>query len=119
MDGQLVRALEGMADRLRKKEGKQKKLKSLLVYPCILFVFISALLIAFRRFFLPNMEMLMSSRQEATTGFAKLFPLLVTKIPDFMVGVVLLQRLDHHWENRLQKAWNQEKRYGCYFGDNH
>ena len=90
MDGQLVRALEGMADRLRKKEGKQKKLKSLLVYPCILFVFISALLIAFRRFFLPNMEMLMSSRQEATTGFAKLFPLLVTKIPDFMVGAALL-----------------------------
>ena len=81
MDGQLVRALEGMADRLRKKEEKQKKLKILLVYPCILFIFISALLIAFRRFFCLIWRCWHVLKTKATTGFAKLFPLTRDKNP--------------------------------------
>ncbi|MCG7336370.1 type II secretion system F family protein [Sporosarcina sp. ACRSM] len=88
VDGQLVRALKGMADRLKKKEAKQKKLKKLLIYPTILFLFILTLLLAFRSFFLPHMEMLTASRMESTTGFAKMLPALVTKIPDFSLAVI-------------------------------
>ncbi len=89
LDGRLALALEGMAARLRKKEEKQKKLKNLLAYPVVLFVFISVLLIAFRRFFLPNMEALSISRQGETKGFISALPSIVTKIPDVVVTVVL------------------------------
>lgn len=90
VDGQLVLALEGMADRLRNKEEKQKQLKKLLIYPSVLFVFILTLLLAFRKFFLPNMEMLTVSRQDTTTGFAKIFPILVAKLPDLAIASILL-----------------------------
>lgn len=90
VDGQIVRALKGMADRLKKKEEKQKKLKKLLIYPSILFIFISILLLAFRAFFLPHMEMLTASRLDHATGFAKILPILVTKIPDFSIVVTII-----------------------------
>ena len=90
MDGRLALALKGMAARLRRKEEKQKKLKNLLAYPLVLFVFISALLLAFRRFFLPNMEALAFTRQSGANGFVSFLPAIVTKIPDVVVGLVLL-----------------------------
>lgn len=90
LDGRLAVALKGMAIRLRKKEEKQKKLKNLLVYPIVLFVFIAALLVVFRRFFLPNMEMLVISRQSETNGFVSTLPSLVTKMPDVILGGVLV-----------------------------
>ena len=90
VDGQIVRALKGMADRLKKKEEKQKKFKKLLIYPSILFIFILTLLLAFRTFFLPHMEMLTASRLENAAGLTKVLPILVTKIPDFSLLVTFL-----------------------------
>ena len=93
LDGRLALALKGMAARLRRKEEKQKKLKNLLTYPVVLFVFIAALLIAFRRFFLPNMEALAFSRQSETKGFVSILPSVVTKIPDVVVSFGVVFRI--------------------------
>ncbi|MFJ7933666.1 competence type IV pilus assembly protein ComGB [Sporosarcina sp. NPDC096371] len=93
LDGRLALALKGMAARLRKKEEKQKKLKSLLAYPIVLFVFITVLLVAYRRFFLPNMEALAFSRKESTNSFVSILPALVTKIPDIVIGMGILSAL--------------------------
>ena len=84
-DGRLSEALEGMAIRLEKTEAAKKKLKGLLAYPSVLFIFISILLVGFRSFFLPNMEALSVSRSE-DGGIASALPVLVTKVPDFIIG---------------------------------
>lgn len=89
LDGRLALAMKGMALRLRRKEEKQKKLKNLLAYPMILFLFIGTLLIAFRRFFLPNIEMLAFTRPSESKGFISLLPSIVTKIPDAIVLFVM------------------------------
>ncbi len=48
---------------------------------------------AFRRFFLPNMEALAISRKSEDGGFVSTLPSLVTKIPDFIIGMVLVSAL--------------------------
>ncbi len=89
VDGRVAQALSGMAVRMRKAEEKRKKLKNLLIYPIVLFILIAALLMAFRRFFLPNMEALAISRKSEDGGFVSSLPSLVTKIPDFIIGMVV------------------------------
>jgi len=84
-NGQLSEALEGMAVRLENAEAAKKKLKNLLAYPAVLFVFISILLVGFRRFFLPNLEALSVSRNDEE-GMVTSFPMLMAKIPDFIIG---------------------------------
>jgi competence protein ComGB len=93
IDGRVAQALGGMAARLRRTEENKKKLKNLLVYPIFLFIIIAALLMAFRRFFLPNMKMLAISRKNEENGFVSALPSLATKIPDFIIGVVLIATL--------------------------
>ncbi|CAM3122804.1 competence type IV pilus assembly protein ComGB [Filibacter tadaridae] len=93
MDGRLAHALRGMAERLKSAEEKKKKFKNLLAYPAVLFVFIAALLFAFRKFFLPNMEALALSRQGQSNGFVSSLPQIVSKIPDVIVGVILIMLL--------------------------
>lgn len=90
-DGRLCEALEGMAVRLEKTEAAKKKLGGLLVYPAVLFIFISVLLVGFRNFFLPNMEAMSISGSDEG-GVVAILPMLVTKIPDFIIGtgIVLL-----------------------------
>ncbi len=50
-DGRLTETLEGLASRLEKSDKAKKKLKNLLAYPAVLFVFITVLLIGFRNYF--------------------------------------------------------------------
>lgn len=91
-NGGLTEALEGLAVRMEKIEGAKKKLRNLLSYPVVLFVFVTILLVVFRNFFLPNMEALLESRQGDTKGLFALLPMIVSKIPDIIlgVGVILL-----------------------------
>lgn len=93
LDGRLALALKGMAVRLRRKEEKQQKLKNLLTYPIVLFIFIAVLLVSFRRFFLPNMEAFAFSRQSETTGLVSVLPSIVTRIPDVVIILVVLSTL--------------------------
>lgn len=90
VDGRVAQALSGMAVRMRKAEEKRKKLKNLLIYPLVLFILIAALLMAFRRFFLPNMEALAFSRKNEGDGLVSSLPSLVTKIPDVIISMVIV-----------------------------
>ncbi|MCZ2260078.1 competence type IV pilus assembly protein ComGB [Sporosarcina sp. G11-34] len=86
VDGRLSDALHGMAIRLKKSDEAQRKIKRLLAYPTTLFIFITLLLLAFRKFFLPNMEALAASRTDEGNGFLSALPMLVARLPDLIFG---------------------------------
>jgi len=92
IDGQLGRALLEMANRLKSKEEKQKRLKGLLLYPSVLFLFIATLLLTFRHLFLPNMEALAIARQGDGSSIVSLLPAIISRIPDaiLLFALVLL-----------------------------
>jgi competence protein ComGB len=89
-DGRLAETLSSMAVRMEKTEEAKKKLKGLLAYPAGLFIFISILLLGFRKFFLPNIELLASSRSNGDSGFVQSLPTLVAKTPDIILGIGIL-----------------------------
>lgn len=90
VDGRLADALSSMSIHMKKTEEAQKKLKKLLAYPTVLFIFITLLLLAFRSYFLPNMEALALSRKNGDEGFISSLPMLLSKIPDLIFGVGIL-----------------------------
>ncbi|MBO0586440.1 competence type IV pilus assembly protein ComGB [Sporosarcina sp. E16_8] len=93
VDGRVAQAIGCMAIRMRKVEEKRRKFRNILIYPIVLFILIATLLMAFRRFFLPNMEALAISRKSEDDGFISALPTLVTKIPDVIISVVLVSAL--------------------------
>lgn len=90
VDGRLWQALEGIADRLKKAEARQKKLKNMLLYPLVLFLFMGVLLVVFRNYFLPNLQALTLSSNDESTGFVSILPIIVAKIPDVMISTWLV-----------------------------
>ncbi|MDN4609028.1 competence type IV pilus assembly protein ComGB [Sporosarcina highlanderae] len=90
VDGQLVEALKGIAERLKKTAERQKKLRALLLYPIVLFFFMAILLLAYRNYFLPNLQALSVSRNEDAAGVIEMLPYIVSKIPDVLIGSVIL-----------------------------
>ncbi|WP_158233738.1 competence type IV pilus assembly protein ComGB [Sporosarcina sp. P3] len=105
VDGNLIRALKEVADRVNRKTEKQKQIRKLLAYPSVLFSFLLILLIAFRQFFLPNFEALTVIRANNESGIVQFLPKLVSSIPDllltasiiFVVGFLLVRM----WLKRL------------------
>lgn len=89
-DGRLPEALSGIAIRMKKADEAQKKMKKLVAYPLMLFVFITLLLLAFRRYFLPNMAALAASRTGGDNGMIDMLPTIVSKIPDVLLGTGIL-----------------------------
>ena len=89
-DGRLAETLASMANRLEKMEEVKKKLKGLLAYPAGLFIFISILLLGFRKFFLPNIELMTASKTSTDDGFVQSLPSLVAKTPDVILVLVIL-----------------------------
>ncbi|KXH87446.1 competence type IV pilus assembly protein ComGB [Sporosarcina sp. HYO08] len=90
MDGKLILALYGMARRLEKIELQRKKLKNLLIYPIFLFLMIFLLLLAFRKYFLPNMKTLVGSRPDDMNKIVGYLPTFVSKMPDIFIVMLLL-----------------------------
>ncbi len=90
IDGTLADALNSLAMRILKRGERKKKLMSILAYPFILLFFISALLLSFKEYFLPNLELLASSRPATSTSIIDLLPSLVTRIPDVLLGLLIL-----------------------------
>lgn len=86
VDGRLAEALEGIAVRLQMIEQRRKKLKSILLYPLVLFFFMAVLLVAFRNYFLPNMQMLSMTRNDDATGLVSVLPIIVSKMPDIVIA---------------------------------
>ena len=89
-NGELTDALKGMANRMVKLEETKRKIKNLISYPIVLFVFVTILLIVFRNFFLPNMEALLASRQGDEKGLISVLPLIVSRIPDLIFGIAIV-----------------------------
>ncbi|MBD7983163.1 type II secretion system F family protein [Sporosarcina sp. Sa2YVA2] len=92
VDGRLAEALEGVAERLKKAGERSKKLRNILLYPIVLFSFMAVLLVLFRNYFLPNLQALAITRNDTSTGFVSILPIIVSKIPDLMiiVGIIVL-----------------------------
>lgn len=89
-DGRLIEALEGMSDRLENADQARRKLKNLLAYPVVLFLFITTLLVGFRNFFLPNLEALVLSRSGNGGSMGTILPALVSRLPDLFLGLGVL-----------------------------
>lgn len=89
-NGQLPEVLEGAANRLKKNEAIEKRMKNLLSYPIVLFLFVSSLLVAYRKFLLPNMNALATSRTSIDKGLSAYLPVIVSRIPDFIFGIGLV-----------------------------
>lgn len=87
VDGRLADALKGIAERLKRSDERKKKLRNLLLYPIVLFAFMGILLLAFRNHFLPNLQTLTIARNEEASGFVYFLPIIVSKIPDVMIGI--------------------------------
>ncbi|WP_339250537.1 competence type IV pilus assembly protein ComGB [Sporosarcina sp. FSL W8-0480] len=90
VDGRLAETLKGIAERLKRTDERRKKLRSLLLYPVVLFFFMTILLVGYRNYFLPNLQALSVSRNEAGTGFVEMLPIIVSKIPDVIIASVLV-----------------------------
>lgn len=82
--GTLSNTLENVAKQMEFEEKMKRKLRKLLMYPIFLLIFLMSILIAFRIFFLPNLEQIFSSRSEnvqSHIGITKLF----LYIPDYLL----------------------------------
>lgn len=108
VDGNLLRALNEVANRMNHKAEKQKQIQKLLAYPAVLFSFLLLLLVAFRQFFLPNFEALSVMRANEQAGIVQLLPHIVSAIPDllmiFTVLVILVFIGMKFWIKRLTAA---------------
>lgn len=92
VDGKLVDALKGIAERMKQSGERKKKLRNVLLYPFVLFSFLALFLIVFRSYFLPNLQAMVIARNETASGFVSVLPVIVSRIPDMLVGggVVLI-----------------------------
>ena len=90
VDGDLIRALKEVANRVNRKVEKQKQIRKLLAYPSVLFSFLLILLVVFRQFFLPNFEALTVMRANEDSGLVQLLPKLVSSIPDLLLMTVII-----------------------------
>ncbi|PIC65382.1 hypothetical protein CSV79_01815 [Sporosarcina sp. P13] len=108
VDGNLLRALNEVANRVNRRADKQKQIQKLLAYPAVLFSFLLLLLVAFRQFFLPNFEALSIMRTDEQTGIVQLLPYVVSAIPDLLLAMVILTVLSYvvirFWIKRLTSA---------------
>ncbi|MFS0689733.1 competence type IV pilus assembly protein ComGB [Sporosarcina sp. 179-K 8C2 HS] len=86
VDGRLPVALKGIAERMKQSEERKRKLRNLLLYPFILFSFLAIFLVVFRSYFLPNLEAMAVARNEEATGIVSMLPLLVSRLPDALIG---------------------------------
>lgn len=86
VNGRLADALMGMADRMKRSEERRRKLRNLLLYPFVLFSFLAIFLLVFRSYFLPNLQAMVVARNEEAAGIVSLLPILVSRIPDVLIG---------------------------------
>lgn len=88
-NGHLVDVLNSLSTQLKKIEEAKKKLKNMLAYPVVLFIFISGLLVGFRNFFLPNMQAMSSARQSDASLLSTVLPTVVAMLPDIIIGIII------------------------------
>lgn len=91
-NGDLASALQNISKQMAFNVEMTKKLRRLLAYPFVLFIFISSIFIAFRTYFLPNIEQIIQSRTtsgEEGLSMTKIFLHVPDGIFIFFIVVVL------------------------------
>lgn len=91
-NGDLASALQNISKQMAFNVEMTKKLRRLLAYPVVLFIFISSIFIAFRTYFLPNIEQIIQSRttsEEEVVSMTKIFLHLPDGIAILFILVVL------------------------------
>ncbi len=89
VNGRLSEALKGIAERMKRSEERKKRLRNLLLYPFVLFSFLALFLLLFRSYFLPNLQSMALTSEGEAAGFVSLLPLIVSRIPDVLIGICL------------------------------
>lgn len=87
--GQLANTLQIVAQQMSFHEKIKSRLTKLLLYPSLLFMFLGALFIAFRLYFLPNIEQMVyfrpSTEEVSTVQWTKFF----LHVPDYFIALLL------------------------------
>lgn len=87
--GTLNTTLAKIAKQIEFQEKMKRKLRKLLMYPLFLFIFLMSLFIAFRIYFLPNLEQIFYSRNENFYSNMTMTKILL-HIPDFLFVFTIL-----------------------------
>lgn len=110
INGQLISSLQQLAERVKNKEERQKRLTQLLLYPFLLFAFFTFLMMGFRQFFLPNFQLLMNTRFHDGTSWIQFLPAIVSKLPDYILLFILFLSVFLILLSILQKKLNIERK---------
>ncbi|WP_235616991.1 competence type IV pilus assembly protein ComGB [Lysinibacillus mangiferihumi] len=94
-NGHLVEALGGVAKQMALSQETKKKLIKLLLYPVVLIVFLLLLFLLFRTFFFPNIEAMVTSRNDYATEEQSSIAVskLLLHVPDVFIVVFFVLTL--------------------------
>ncbi len=87
--GQLASTLRIVAQQMTFQEKMKSRLTKLLLYPALLFIFIGALFIAFRLYFLPNIEQMVYFRSPSEEASSVQWTKIFLHVPDFFIVLIL------------------------------
>ncbi|MGE6488438.1 competence type IV pilus assembly protein ComGB [Paenisporosarcina sp. NPDC076898] len=88
--GKLHQALQSLHTHIAMLDRAKASLKKVVVYPVFLFCMLAGLFLAFRIYFLPNMQMLADSRQKSTSSSSMNWTNLLLHLPDVLVILSVL-----------------------------
>ncbi len=88
--GDVAFCLMHNAQYLTAVEKTKKKMKDLLTYPLILFVFLSGIMFGFRKYFLPNLMAMQTSHTNEPSLMMKLLPNLAVRLPDILIAILVV-----------------------------
>lgn len=88
--GRLHQALRSLHTHIAMLDRAKASLKKVVVYPVFLFCMLAGLFLAFRIYFLPNMQMLADSRKNSTSSSSLNWTTLLLHLPDALVVVSIV-----------------------------
>lgn len=88
--GKLQQALLCLHTHIAMVDRAKASLKKVVMYPVFLFCMLAGLFLAFRTYFLPNMQLLANSRQNTASSNTMSWTSLLLHLPDVLVTVCLL-----------------------------
>lgn len=99
--GKLHQALLVLQTHIAMVDRAKASLKKVVMYPVFLFSMLAGLFVAFRIYFLPNMELLASSRQATSSSTTMNLTSAMLHLPDALLSLCILLcliALAFHWE---------------------
>lgn len=87
--GQLASTLRIVAQQMAFQENMKRRLTKLFLYPALLFMFLGALFIAFRLYFLPNIEQMVYFRSPSEEVSSVQWTKFFLHVPDYFIIFIL------------------------------